>query len=220
MARIEAVVFDMDGVLFDSEQAILDCWQIVADKHGLPDVRTACFDCIGVNAELTRTIMLEHFGKDFPYDTYKQEVSGLFHELYRTGRIPVKTGAAELLEYLAAGGIPTALASSSRRNSIERMLSAAGFRPYFSVIVSGDSVTHSKPAPDIYLKACRELGATPGNVFAIEDSYNGIKSAATAGMRPIMVPDLLPPVPEITALTETVCASLTDVRQYLEAYDI
>ncbi|MBQ9948508.1 MAG: HAD family phosphatase [Oscillospiraceae bacterium] len=215
MKDITAVVFDMDGVIFDSENKVMECWVETAEKYGIKDIEKLCRMCLGTNSAETRRIALEFYGEDFPYDEYKKEMSDLYHSRYDNGRLPMKEGVRELLEFLKQNGIKIALASSTRRTVVHHQLEHAEILPYFDKVVCGDMVERSKPAPDIFLKACEELSVSPADAVAIEDSYNGIRSAHSAGMRPIMVPDLAPPTEEMQQLTETILPSLLDVIRYI-----
>lgn len=213
--NFKAVVFDMDGVIFDSERLVIACWKIIADKYGVPDIEAICHECLGVNATETKQKFLNHYGQDFPYDAYKSEMSRLFHERYDGGRLPMKKGVAELLQYLKDAGVKVALASSTRREVVEQELKDAGIVHYFDVVIGGDMVTRSKPQPDIFLKACEELGVEPREAFAIEDSYNGIRAAATGKLRALMVPDLMEPTQEMRELAEQIFENLLEVKDYI-----
>lgn len=212
----KAVVFDMDGVIFDSERLVIECWKDIADKYGVSGVEKVCRECLGINKEASKRKFMECYGQDFPYDEYKKEMSALYHERYSGGRLPMKPGVQELLAYLKDNGKKIALASSTSKAVVEQELTDAGIIGYFDEIVCGDMVAKSKPEPDIYLKACECLKVAPADCYAIEDSYNGIRSAASAGLKPIMVPDLAEPTEEIEKLTEIVLPSLVEVREYLE----
>ncbi len=211
-----SVVFDMDGTIFDTERLILDCWEQVGERHGIPGIREVFIRCIGTNSARTQEIVYEHYGKDFPYEKFSGESSVLFHEIADTEGIPVKPGAAELLKYLSENKVPLGLASSTRLAVVTQELQAAGLYDYFQVVVGGDLLKNSKPAPDIYLMTCGRMGVVPENTYAIEDSYNGIRSAHSAGMRPIMVPDLLPATEEMRDLSVAVFADLFAVKTYFE----
>jgi len=193
---IKAVVFDMDGIIFDSERLVIDCWKVVAEKYAIPDIEEACNECLGVNSVETKEKFLNRYGQDFPYDAYKSEMSKIYHDNYDGGRLPMKIGVVELLQYIKECNLNVALASSTRSEVVTQQLKDAGILKYFQVIVGGDMVTRSKPQPDIFLKACEELGVAPQESFAIEDSYNGIRAAAAGHLRPLMVPDLMPPLPK------------------------
>ncbi|MGN0354983.1 MAG: HAD family hydrolase [Muricoprocola sp.] len=216
----DAVVFDMDGVIFDSERLVLKCWNEVAQKHGIGDMEEVCLKCTGLTVNASRDVMKEYFGEDFPYDVYKEEMSRLFHERYGGGRLPLKTGVIELLSFLKEQGKKVALASSTRSQVVKQELEDAGIISYFDELICGDMVKHSKPAPDIFAKACECLGIRPERAFGIEDSHNGIRSAAAAGLRPIMVPDLVPATEEMERVSEQIFPSLIEVKNYLEKFEM
>ena len=211
----KAVVFDMDGVIFDSERAVMQCWKEVASRHNIPDIEKAILACTGTTMVRTREIMLNLYGADFPYDEYARESSAIFHSRYDGGRLPMKPGVKELLTFLKEHNKKIALASSTRQQVVTDELRDAGIIEYFDRIICGDMVSRSKPAPDIFLKACEELNVSPSDSYAIEDSYNGIRAAHAGGLHPIMVPDLLPADGEMQSLAEIVLPSLTSVMEYL-----
>ena len=211
----KAVVFDMDGVIFDSERAVMQCWKEVASRHNIPDIEKAILACTGTTMVRTREIMLNLYGADFPYDEYARESSAIFHSRYDGGRLPMKPGVKELLTFLKEHDKKIALASSTRQQVVTDELRDAGVIEYFDRIICGDMVSRSKPAPDIFLKACEELNISPSHSYAIEDSYNGIRAAHAGGLHPIMVPDLLPADEEMQSLAEIVLPSLTSVMEYL-----
>lgn len=213
---INAVVFDMDGVIFDSERLVIECWKVIADKYGIENIEEACFECLGINAALTKELMKKRYGEEFPYDAYKKEMSALFHSRAAGGKLPQKKGIVELLTFLKEKHIPTAVASSTRREVVIRELEEGGLLPYFDQVICGDMVKHSKPEPDIFLKACESLSVDPAEAFAIEDSYNGIRAAFRAGMKPIMVPDLAEPTEEMEELACCILPSLLDVMAYFK----
>lgn len=217
---IGAVVFDMDGVIFDSERLILVCWEKVGQKHGLVGIKEAALDCIGTNAVKTKEIMKEHYGEAFPYEAYSKEASVMFHEVVDRDGLPVKKGVRELMEYLKAQSIPMALASSTRLQVVTQELQQAGLYEYFRAVVGGDQLKRSKPAPDIYLAACEKLGVEPADAYAIEDSYNGIRSSHNAGMCPIMVPDLLPATEEMYEKSVAVLDNLVMVKDFFKEISI
>ena len=214
----KAVVFDMDGVIFDSEQLILDCWEKVAEKYHFSSIREVCIDCIGTNSVKTKEIVCAYYGESFPYDKYRKETSELFKEYIQTKGLPLKKGVKELLEYLQAERIPIGLASSTRLAVVEDELRQAGLYDYFQVVMGGDQLKRSKPEPDIYLMTCEKMGIRPECVYAIEDSYNGIRSAYRAGMMPIMVPDILQADDEMKEKSIAVLEDLFQVKQYFRAY--
>ena len=214
--QYQAVVFDMDGVIFDTERLVIEFWKEVAKKHNIPNVEHTCIQCLGTNRVRTREIFLENYGADFPFDPYRAEVTELFNTHYNGVPLPTKPGVRELLSYLQEQDIKVGLASSTAQHLVRDEIGTAGLLPYFQTLVCGDMVEHSKPAPDIFLKACEILNADPTKSIAIEDSFNGIRSAHCAGMTPIMVPDQVQPTDEIRALAFHVMPSLLDVLNWLK----
>ncbi len=216
MVKGRAVIFDMDGVIFDTERMVLDCWEKLAEKYHLLRMREAYIPCIGVTDVRMKEIMEAFYGEDFPYADFRQEASGLFHEMVRREGLPVKKGVRELLGYLQEQEVPVGLASSTRLAVVTEELQQAGLYDYFRSVTGGDQLKRSKPEPDIYLAACEKLGVNPSDAYAVEDSYNGIRSSCRAGMMPIMVPDLLPPTEEMYEKSTAVLEDLVQVRKWLE----
>ena len=214
--QYQAVVFDMDGVIFDTERLVIEFWKEVAKKHNIPNVEHTCIQCLGTNRVRTREIFLENYGADFPFDPYRAEVTELFNTHYKGVPLPTKPGVRELLNYLQEQDIKVGLASSTAQHLVRDEIGTAGLLPYFQTLVCGDMVEHSKPAPDVFLKACEILNADPTKSIAIEDSFNGIRSAHCAGMTPIMVPDQVQPTDEIRTLAFHVMPSLLDVLNWLK----
>ena len=213
---MRAVVFDMDGILFDTERVCQDSWIEVAKKRGLPGMEEVFPRCIGLNSSGSRQIVLEAYGEDFDYEDFRAEASAWYWNYIEANGLPVMSGAEPLLHWLKSGGWKMGLASSTRRPTVLKNLELSGFSDYFSVVVTGDMVAHSKPQPEIYLLACSELGVKPEEAYAIEDSPNGIRSAHAAGMRPLMVPDMIAPDEEMQRLSFRIFKDLSQVLAYLK----
>lgn len=209
------VIFDMDGVLFDTERLYAEMYEEVAADWGLGDVREAVLGCIGRNANDSRAFFTSHVAKDFPYDDYVKETIKRYKEKEEREGLPMKKGVVELLSYLKEQGYRIGLASSTRRQKVLECIEKAKIRDYFQVVVGGDMVEHSKPNPEIYLIACKELGVNPEETYAIEDSPNGIRAAHSAGMKAIMVPDMIAPDEEMKSLAQVICEDLLAVKDYL-----
>lgn len=188
---MKAVLFDMDGVIFDSERAVFGVWQEVAAELGLERIERVFVRCVGVTKTRTREIFSEAY-PTLCFEDFDGRVRARFGERYGGGRLPLKPGAREVLAALREMGFPLALASSTKTETVRRELEEAGLLAYFDAVIGGDMVTNSKPDPEIFLTAASRLGVSAGDCWVIEDSYNGIRAASAGGMRAIMVPDLLP----------------------------
>jgi len=204
------VIFDMDGVLFDSERVYIEGYVKYASDY--PDIRAVSLSCVGATGKRTREIFLDKYGEDFPFDAYYQRV----RDYVMSRPVPLKPYVHEIFAYLRQNGIPTALASSTREERVRQMLTGEGLTAYFDAIICGDMVSHSKPHPEIFLVAAERLGIRPEDCYVIEDSFNGIRAAHNAGMHPIMVPDILQPDAEIAAVCAAVLPDLSAAMDYLK----
>lgn len=213
---MNTVVFDMDGVLFDTERLCERSWLVMAEEAGLPGMEEIFPKCIGLNANDSRRIVMEAYGEDFDYEGFRTKASDWFWDYIEKNGLPVKPGVRELLDWLQKQGFRVGLASSTRRSTVLNHLEQAGIRDFFAVIVTGDMVEHSKPQPDIYLLACDQLGTQPEQAYAIEDSPNGIRSAHAAGMTPLMVPDMIAPDEEMVRLSRKIFKDLGEVLEFLQ----
>ena len=212
----KTVIFDMDGVIFDTENLILQNWRELAAGYGCDagELEDVFYSCIGTNAAATKEIVLAHFGEQFPYAPFRAASSVLFQQKVESFGMPVKRGARELLAYLKEAAYRIGLASSTRKAVVEQELRSAGLRDFFDVVVGGDMVHHSKPEPDVFLKCCELLGERPAEAYVIEDSYNGVRAAKRAGAVVIMVPDLIQPDEEMQSLSDYIMPSLAEAETF------
>ncbi|MCI1208235.1 MAG: HAD family phosphatase [Treponema sp.] len=217
MKKIEIVLFDMDGIILDTEAVCRRTWSSAGTEYRMPEWEESFNACIGCNKNDTRLFLEKKYGGDFPVSEFMQRTSALFHQIEKNEGLPLMKGVIASLEYLQQEKYRIALASSTRRPVVERQLKRAGVFDYFETITTGDLVEHSKPAPDIYLLACESLSAAPENCAAVEDSPNGILSACSAGLKCIMVPDQVRPDPRIKALLWGCLESLEQLPDFLKS---
>lgn len=212
----DSVIFDMDGVLLDSERIFNIAWRTVGDDMHLNGIEEALKSCVGCNDAYTRALLQDIYGASFDYAQFIGAVERKFEEITAVDGLPLKTGVMEILTWLRDNGINICLATSTTRQNAERHLKNAGLHQFFKNTVTGDMIKNSKPDPEIYRLACGMLGAEPKSCFAVEDSPNGVKSAHAAGLKVIMVPDQIAPTPELERLLHRKFDTLLDVRAYFE----
>ena len=214
---IKAIIFDMDGLMFDTETLNAAAWKAAGKLHGFEMTDELLRAHIGFNVEATKKLMQNHFGPGFDFDAVRSDrIAHSLKHIEENG-MPLKPGLRELLAYLDEKKITTAIVTSSGERFVRFYLEHAALGHEFDVIVSGDKVKKSKPEPDIFLTALAELGVGADECLVLEDSYNGITAAHRAGIRAVMVPDLLPPTPEIEKLFFRKADALTDVIPLIES---
>jgi HAD superfamily hydrolase (TIGR01509 family) len=213
---VEAVIFDMDGTLIDSESVYIAGMQDAARTLGLALPIDLCHAMVGVPSHECNLMLREHYGPGFDLALFRGHFSASVQRQMKE-RIPVKPGVVELLDHLAAQGLPLAIATSAGRATAERNLGRAGLLERFAALAARDDVEHPKPAPDLYLEAARRLGVAPQRCVAFEDSSIGILAAHAAGMRAVMVIDILPPTEEARAKCLHVARDLHEVLRLMRA---
>ena len=215
--NIKAVVFDMDGVIFDSEKLYRKHWMITGKEYGIPEpeMKELCNLIAGSSKERNAKLMKSRFGEDFDYDTFRGKTMTRMDQEIAENGVELKPGVLELFQYLKENGYQIGLATSTIEERAKKNLTNAGIIDYFDYIVYGGIVPNGKPAPDIYLRACEKLGVKPEEAIGVEDSINGVKSSAAAGLYTIMVVDLIEPTEEIRPLADQIYDSLFDIRDLL-----
>jgi HAD superfamily hydrolase (TIGR01509 family) len=213
---VKAVVFDMDGLLVDSEVVYCEALTVQAAEMGHDLPLAVMKRMIGHTWAGSADVLREHFGPDFDTDLMRTGSVEKFYALAQA-EIALKTGVIELLDHLDAAGIPRAIATSSRRVDVDHHLGAHGLQARFDAIKAHGDYARGKPHPDPYLRAAEALGVAPEDCLALEDSHNGVRAAAAAGMMTIMVPDMLDPTEEMRTLCVRIARDLHEVRELLEA---
>lgn len=212
----EGVVFDMDGLMIDTERIIKYSWDVMGEKLGYSQFGDNIFQTLGISRVQRNQYFLNKYGKDFPLQEFLDGYHQVYAEYERTHGIPKKKGLIELLEYLKGQNIPMAVATSTHQEHSVPELEKQGILSYFTKVITGDMVTAGKPNPEIYRTACEQMGVTPSRTLALEDSYNGIRSAYRAGMKVIMIPDLLEEDAPIKEFLYGKMESLQKVKEWMQ----
>lgn len=213
---VKAVVFDMDGLLVDTETVIYRAMQRVAGGIGAKMPFATFQRMVGLQHAASDVILIEHFGEGFDLEAWSVGVSAHFREELAAG-IALKTGAVEILDRLDELALPRAIATSSSLESVRASLGPHGLVDRFHALITRDVQTRGKPDPEPFLKAALALGVEPADCLALEDSHNGVRSASSAGMMTVMVPDMLDPTEEMETLCVRIARDLHEVRDWLEA---
>ena len=213
---VKAVIFDMDGVLIDTEKWLTKYWCQAAGEAGFPMEMKHALAIRSLAGKYAEQYLQGIFGDDFSYWEIRERRKELMREHLKKHGVEKKQGADELLDYLREHKIKTAVATATDFPRTRCYLTANGFYYKFDENICGSLVENGKPKPDIYLYACKRLGLTAGECIAVEDSPNGVRSASSAGLRTIMVPDLTEPDEEIKKLIAAKAHSLYDVILMME----
>ncbi|MDR1398692.1 MAG: HAD family phosphatase [Treponema sp.] len=205
-----AVIFDMDGLMLDTERPALAHWMQVTKAFGWDISEEVVLHTFGVNASGTRDVFMKAYGTDFPYQDIRAEVSRRNKEEAEQNGISYRPGLIVLLDHLAQLQIPCAVATSTARDAALWKLRKAGIADRFVVKVCGDEITQGKPAPDIFLRALEHLGTEPDDSIGFEDSPAGLQSLHAAGIRSVFIKDLIEPPPQVLATVWRRCTDLSE----------
>ncbi len=210
MHSITTVIFDMDGLLLDSERISLATFEEACLEFNFKPDLNVYYSCIGTSAKKVQEILSREYGSQY------EAISKVWKNRYLSETlnkpVPLKTGARELLHYLEIKGLRKAVVTSTDQAIAVRKLTNSQIINDFEFVLGGDQVSKSKPDPEIYLAACRRLKIEPSYGLALEDSDNGVQAALSAGLRVIQVPDLKPPSLEVRSLGHLIVRSLTEVE--------
>ncbi|MFC3550399.1 HAD family hydrolase [Lysobacter cavernae] len=209
-----AVLFDMDGLMIESERALLQCWRQASQRLGLALDDELWLSFVGL-PDRTCVELLRARLPEPQVQALLQHCHARYDVQVEAG-LPLKPGVLELLALLAQRGLPRAVVTSTRRERALQKLQRCGLLAHFDTVVTGSDVVHAKPAPDIYLLAAQRLGVAPSQCVVLEDSVPGVRAALAAGMTPIQVPDLVMPDAAVRALGHRIVDSLLQARALLE----
>lgn len=214
---VEAVVFDMDGLLVDSERVFRDAMFAVSERWGRPLTLEVFLSMVGSPKEQNIAVARAHFGPDVDYDRWWDEVGALAHAQFEVD-LQLKAGVLDLLDLIDRHPrLPRAIATSSSHDAVQRQLGPLGLLGRFDAVVARADYARGKPSPDPFLLAAERLGVAPQACLALEDSHNGVRAAHAAGMMTIMVPDLLAATEEMQSLCVAIADTLHAVGDMLGA---
>jgi HAD superfamily hydrolase (TIGR01509 family) len=214
MRRPAAVVFDMDGLMLDTEPLAARAWGKAAAALGVEYDATLNAALVGRNFPDCRALIVERHGPGYPVDALMAAWHAAYDAIVEREGIALKPGLVELVSWLEDEGVPRAVATSTRRSRALAKLERTGLSPRFHAIVGGDETARGKPAPDIFLLAAVRLGVAPGRCVVLEDSEPGVRGALAAGMTPFLVPDGVAPSAALRAVASRVFADLHEVRAH------
>ncbi|MDD6434755.1 MAG: HAD family phosphatase [Ruminococcus bromii] len=213
---IKGTVFDMDGLMFDSERITYNGWQKLMDENGYEYSIDVFKQTVGRRKKEVEQFYYSKYGKDFPYRKLSEIQRNNYINFVMTKGAPVKKGLYEILEFLKDNDIKIALATSTSRQTSLINLESAKVEKYFDTLVCGEDVTNGKPDPEVFLTAAKKIGIEPEQCVAFEDSFNGIRSAFAAGMTTVMVPDFIQPTDEILTMVNYLCNDLSNAIEVLK----
>ncbi len=216
---IQGVLFDMDGLMFDTEPLWSESWAPALALFGLPFKEGLDQSARGSAGENLRAVIRSYYGPDCPAEEIIAAFDKIAHEKF-LAPVPKKPGLDPLLDWLEARGIPMAVVSSSGESVIRRNLDNWKMTSRFKAIVSGEMVTRSKPDPEAFLLGAKAIGVAPASCLVLEDSHNGVRAGAAGGFVTVMVPDLMPDTPEMQQLYTCKCDNLNQVLGKLKAGDL
>lgn len=214
--ELRGAVFDMDGVLIDTEKLYVRFWRQSAADFGYNMTVEHVFSIRSLARKYANVKLKGIFGEEFPCNQVREHRTELMDAYIAEHGVETKKGIFTMLDFLRDRGIKIAVATATPRERAVKRLEEIGALPYFDVIVCGDMIQNGKPEPDIYLKAASELGLLPESCAAFEDSPNGIKAAYSAGCQAVMIPDLTPPDEEIMPMLSAVYDSLDEATGFFE----
>jgi len=209
---IEGIIFDMDGLMLDTESIALESWERAGKDFGYVISRELMMKAVGRTLLDTRKLLVKNLGDDFPFEEVRKVRIDYTKEFMSLNGVPMKEGLIEFLEYCRTMKIPTAVATSTNRSDAIELLEKVDIVGYFNTIVCGDEIEKGKPEPDIFLMASKKLGVNPERCIVLEDSENGILAATRANMIPIWIPDIIAESDIARENARYICDSLNEVN--------
>ena len=214
---ISGAIFDMDGLMFDTERMWQTFWAPVLSRRGIEYIPEQGLATAGCTGAIMAAKLREWYGDDLDAEQVWVEAQQLAHETFMSSVVPKCEGLDELMTWLGEHDVPCAVASSSDMKLIRHHLDSHGMTDQFAALVTGAEVKNSKPAPDVFLIAAEKIGATPETALVLEDSFNGVRAGHAGGFVTVMVPSVIPPDEEMAEKADAICKDLREVRDLLEA---
>lgn len=214
---IKAIIFDMDGLMIDSERVTFECYQEILKGMNLTMDEEFYKTLLGKPLKGIYQRFYDVYGNDFPIEDVIKDVHALMAKRFETEGVPIKTGLKSLLEYLKENNYKTIVATSSNRDRVDTILSQAPITDYFDDSICGDEVTKGKPNPEVFLKSCQKLGVNVDEAIVLEDSEAGIQASYDAGIKVICIPDMKYPEKQYEEKTFKILKDLNDVTEYLKS---
>lgn len=213
---IKAIIFDMDGLMIDSERVTFECYQEILKGMNLTMDEEFYKTLLGKPLKGIYQRFYDVYGDDFPIEDVIKDVHALMAKRFETEGVPIKTGLKSLLEYLKENNYKTIVATSSNRDRVDTILSQAQITDYFDDSICGDEVTKGKPNPEVFLKSCQKLGVNVDEAIVLEDSEAGIQASYDAGIKVICIPDMKYPEKQYEEKTFKILKDLNGVTEYLK----
>ena len=213
---IKAIIFDMDGLMIDSERVTFECYQEILKGMNLTMDEEFYKILLGKPLKGIYQRFYDVYGNDFPIEDVIKDVHALMAKRFETEGVPIKTGLKSLLEYLKENNYKTIVATSSNRDRVDTILSQAQITDYFDDSICGDEVTKGKPNPEVFLKSCQKLGVNVDEAIVLEDSEAGIQASYDAGIKVICIPDMKYPEKQYEEKTFKILKDLNGVTEYLK----
>ena len=214
---IKAIIFDMDGLMIDSERVTFECYQERLKDMNLTMDEEFYKTLLGKPIKGIYQRFYDVYGNDFPIEDVIQDVHQLMAERFETEGVPVKKGLVELLHYLKDNNYKTIVATSSNRDRVDKILAQAKITEFFDDSICGDEVTKGKPNPEVFLKSCQKLGVNVDEAIVLEDSEAGIQASYDANIKVICIPDMKYPEKQYEEKTFKILKDLTEVTAYLKS---
>lgn len=215
MKEIKAIIFDMDGVIFDTERVYLDIWSKVFEKYGYKITKEIYISVMGRGRKKVKEIFLKNFGEDMPIEEMYLEKDAMLFKVIENNEVPMKLGAYDLLKYLKENNYKIALATSAKRDRVKKQIEGAEIKSFFDTVVCGDDIVNSKPNPEIFIRAACNLEVEKENCIVIEDSPAGIEAAYNANIIGFHVEDLKKADENIEKYCYKSFKNLKEVREFL-----